>query len=275
LRKEPTVYSEGKRVDVLDNRKALKRINLFITTLYSVHDDSLDGYQRTVEPHIKAFDINNYRVNSLVYSSNQALNILIKDMYAFSVTDGTLQSLNETLLAVSSILLESSNALISALERVIPDGSPRYGSSLASAAITGMDKSFEKLDTEFAYSFVSKVRSDDPSIEADIVNILIRIFNNKDKSRLEIADEDKKFGHLGVRLRQASVIPVLLVIFAEGPADIAKMQRGDIIMGVLDGPEFKSLADFWAFQKTTKPGEAYTYKIDRGGKSIYAKARLR
>lgn len=274
IEKEPTILSEGKRKDVLDNKKALERINIFITTLYSILEDSIEGYAKTSEPHLKRFNINKYRIDPLVYSANQSLNVLIKDLRAFYPADVDLLPLKETLLSISSLMQESSTTLVAALERIISDGSPTYGATKGWSAILAMNKSTEKFDKDFAAIFIDKVRSDNPSLEADIIIYILETYKNKDKSATEIADENRKSGHMGIAFRGTSNIPIVLSVNTKGPADRAKIQRGDIFLGVVNGPKFKSLADIFAFQRTTKPGETHVFIISRDGKTIRAAVKL-
>ena len=48
----------------------------------------------------------------------------------------------------------------------------------------------------------------------------------------------------------------------------------DLILGVKDGETFKTKSDYKKFQKTTKPGETYRFRIDRNGKEIIKKIKL-
>ena len=138
----------------------------------------------------------------------------------------------------------------------------------ARTAGTQCNLSFRKLDKKFLVQFVDRVKKEAPALENEFLPTLVSAYNNRDKSEEEIVQQYKQYGKIGVIFRYSSRLPIIILVNKNGPAEKAGIKKDDIILGVVDGMEFKTQMDYSAFQKTTKPGEKYKFKIERENKTL-------
>ena len=54
----------------------------------------------------------------------------------------------------------------------------------------------------------------------------------------------------------------------DSPAKKCGLKADDVILGIKDGMDFKTQMDYNKFQKTTKPGDRYKFRIDRKGQVL-------
>jgi len=132
----------------------------------------------------------------------------------------------------------------------------------------------DKIDRTFVLSFIEMLKRDDPKLENNLPPFLYEVYENRDMSEEQILAKDKSHGHLGIATWKSSRIPVVLSVRPNGPASVAKILRGDILLGADDNYEFKTQMDYRAFQEKTKSGETHRYLVNRGGKTITVSVTL-
>ena len=279
LNKEPALLSKSEKADSAENAKILEKLNNYCITLYSTWEDSWIGLQLTIQPHIRKFDPRKYFVNPSIYTSNQILKNLYKEVAGLNSPDKTLQSLRDTLLTATYLAMESSNRLIEALERtnkgLAGDKSPWPDGAKARSAVNEfLQIALAKLDKEFMIGFMEKLKIENPKLESYVVPSFISMYADKDKAPEDIAAEERKIGKMGIRIRTSTRTPTILFTREGGPAAQAHLELNDTLLGIVNGPEFKTTMDFLTFQKTTKPGETYTYKISRARQMITVTLKL-
>jgi S1-C subfamily serine protease len=270
LVKEPTLLSEIAKPNPAENAKVLEKINNYIIALFAAWDGSIMGFDITAEPHMRIFNASKYRISPLITTANQSLIILQQELNALACSDSVLQSLKEALLSATVLSIESSNKLVETLENAYPN--PNW--SKAVSGMEGITMALQrKIDKEFVVTFMEYIRKEDPQLESYVIPRFFETYENKDKSPEEIAAQATKRGHLMIEFQLSTRIPIIGRVKKDGPADRANVRRGDIILGVVNGPEFKTQMDYKSFLNTTKPGETYTYKISSNGqvKSVVVK----
>lgn len=258
LTKGPTYLSEIWRDETVGISKALDKLNSYIIALYAAYDGIMIGYDITVEPHIRRFYASKYHISPLIITANQSLKTLQREIDALVCSDSTIQLLKESLLSATVLSIESSNKLIESLESPFPNWTK------AVSAIDSITIAIErKLHKEFVVTFIDKIKNENPQLESYIIPIFFYLYGNKDKSPEEIAAEETRIGRIHINFQSSTRIPIIWRVNKGGPGDRANLKRGDIILGIVNGPEFRTQMDFRSFQKTTKPGEMYIYRISR------------
>jgi len=278
LEKEPTLLSETNKTEIADNRQALEKFNNIIIAFFGAIDNAYFGMETTGGPHRKKFDANKYRIDAMLYSSNQAFKSAFRDLDAIGSLDSDLQALKGTLQASISRAVESSDTLVAALERT---GTNSWGNrypfpdwSKANSSQQEFMNCINRLDRIFVSILIEKTRKECPELESFLLPYFFDIYDDKEKKPEEIAAENSKMGHLSIRLRYSTRLPIILDLKINGPADRAGMKRGDLLLSVEGGPEFKTQMDYRKFQITTKPGESYAFHISRDGKATLITVKL-
>jgi S1-C subfamily serine protease len=261
LAKEPSFASEVKKADRSDNAQLMEKLYNYLIDLFKAYEDIVVGFRFS----------SNSSVSDLVARGNQSLKFLSQDIPELHCPDSRLQSLKDTLLTATTLMLQASNNIMDALDRVNPNPNWQKASSELTAMSTAL---VHKIDKEFVIHFYEIIREDNPKLEPNLVPLFYYTFEVRDKSAEDIAAESRKLGKLQIIFRYSTRIPTIMWAQKKGAADRAHMKTGDVILGVVNGPEFKTVMDCNAFLKTTKPGETYTFKLSRNGKTINATAKL-
>lgn len=275
LAKEPSLATEPKKTEAVEDAEILKKLHSYIVTLLSAWDETVYGLEATGDPHRLKFDAKKYHIDQNIYFANQSLKILQKDLSILDYSDKDFKFMKDALVTATSMSVESSEKIIQALERTnysnypFPDWTKAYAGVGEIGNVIG-----QKIDKEFVTTFVERMRKENPKIESDLTPYFLDIYKNKDKSQEELAVEDRKVGHLNIYFFRSLRICRILYCPKGGPGASAGMKRNDIILGVENGPEFKSVMDYEAFQKTTKPRETYMFRINRKGQTITIKVEL-
>jgi len=92
-------------------------------------------------------------------------------------------------------------------------------------------------------------------------------------SRLFFPSPNPGRGYLGTQVLGDEGPITVLGFSADSPAKKSLHVR-DVILGILDGPQFSSVIDFAVYMNNTSPGEEVVFKILRDGKELDVKVTL-
>lgn len=268
--KERTFLSETEKAKKLDIGVALKKFNTIIQSIYDAQELAFDGIADTKIP--SGIYENNRSIDTKIFWSNRALKSSYNDLVNINVPDNTIQELKNTLQAAISRAIEGSNELIKALERTSINA---YGEKIAypdwargQAALIDIGRGLGLMDSSFKISFIETIKKENPKLEQSLLPIFLDEYKYKDATLGEIEQELQKslsYGRLGVDFKISTRSAEVWFVRPGSPAEQAKIQRGDIILGIVNGPDILTQMDYEAFQKTTKHGDPCTLKIMRSG----------
>ena len=269
--KEPTFTSKANQLDIVDRTDVLRRMATIIPALYGGLETSFDALSDTRQPHQNSFDSSKYYISAAVYIANQMLKTAKQFLSEMNPASDDLQGFRDTLLSAASSSLDSSNSLIAALRRTTTNA---YGAtfpfpdwSKADSTIFEMTASLAKIDRVFIGRFVDTIRKDYPKLESFLLPFFLNAYEDRDSTPDQLRERDKRIGHLGILYRMSTREPVIWYALPGGPA-AALIKRDDILLGVVNGPEFNTQMECRKFQMSAKPGETYKFRIKRNFKEI-------
>jgi len=272
LEKDESILRDLKITETVDSKKFLKEINNAYITLVASFEFSMYGLYETGKPHKHTVNQSKFLISRDIYTANQMLKNAYKDLDRIRTSNKELKELKNKLLIALKEAHKGSDRIISALEEKIKDAyygtlfAPAWGK--ASAALDEIQMAFRKLDRDFKITFVDKIKKDNPELENKLLPLVIEAYENRDKSDEEMLAENRKLGHIGVIFRLSTRRLIIIEIIKKSPAKRAGLKENDIILGVVDGPDFITQMDYREFQKTTKPGDKYKFRIERKGKVL-------
>jgi S1-C subfamily serine protease len=272
LGKEPTFTSKGNEQDFADRAEVLKKMLVIISNLYSAMENAQEGLENTRAPHLKEFDYSKYYIDLKIQFANQLLKRDSLVLNELNLNDNTLLRFRDTLLSAASLSLESSFELIRALERTSTNS---YGNIFpfpdwqkANAALLGIAAGLSKIDEEFRIKLVGLVKKDFQKLESYLLPSFLTSYENRDMTPDELREANNKMGYMSINFRLSTREPVVWFVRPGGAAEKAGMKRDDVILGLAGGPNFNTQMDLFAFQKGTKPGETYEFRIRRGSQEM-------
>jgi len=273
LAKPKSAFDNIKTVEQVDNEKFVRLLNSGVTTFIGSLEKVLTGYDFMMEQKSK-YNQSNYEVSATIYYSESELGKIIKELESVKSNDESLNDLKNIILKALKESYSECLGIIAALENKNYQGYYKPEWSKATAGIRIMETTGKHLDAEFLYKLVEGIKREAPEYEDEILESVLEIVEHKDKTEEEIFEEFKGLGRIGATFYDSIDRPMIFMIFPNSPAEKARLKRMDIILGIKDGVIFKTKSDFTKFQKTTKPGETYRFRIDRKGKEIIKKIKL-
>jgi len=270
LDKEEAILGKIKAKEEIDAQKFLEKINTALFNLSFSHERIMIGFDKTLEPHLKQFSPQQYMIAPEIYSAKTLLVNTYGDLGEIYSKDKELEELKKIIMEVIQETINIVEELISAFENKDKN---IYGVfypvplwSKARSAIDKIGMAGRKIDKDLIMTFVERLRKDHPELEENLLPWIVEKYEFKDKSKQEVIGENKKEGHIGCQFYFSTKKPIILIVFAGTPVEKSGLKRDDIILGVKDGPDFETQKDYRKFQKTTKPGDKYYFKIKRRNK---------
>lgn len=269
--------------ELADNALILEELHKHIVAFLSASDQASVGLYETAEQQGPKFNNKTYRIDHNISSAIQILKSIQIKLNEQNYSDSDLQSMKEALSTATSASIKAVNGIREALEKRTIKASPlgniqNYASPDWTRAFANAkdlnDVITTMLDSIFAMHFIERTQKENPNLESGLAPYLLEAYENKDKNQEQLIAEDKSWAHLGITLWRSAHLPVVLFVKKSGPADIARIRRGDVLLGTADGLEFKTQLDYKAFLKTTRPGETHHFRISRGGKILSVTVKL-
>lgn len=258
---KPKLIDTSTGMAKLDADEWGKRIAPIMRKVFEGLDYGQFGSRETLEPHLKRFRPDKFAISPFVYVGRQKLLDAADELESFRPADAELSGCHEDLLRAARRFAEAAGKQLDLLKTVPSKGWADYNSgigevsALVSAAAEGSsdDKNlvrvYEKHCPKQAAVLPCWMRSSAHPEDLPTVRLGFQSFVSRDD--VSVLDVEK-----------------------DGPADKAKIKPGDVIVGVENGPRFKTCEDWNAFMKTKKPGDEVKFEILRAGKTLLLKAKL-
>jgi S1-C subfamily serine protease len=280
---EPVVNAETEKEALLDSASTLELLHKNIVTLLSASDKIIAGYYGTADGFKGQIGNKQARLDSNIFAADELLRALQIDLAEKHYTDSFYQSINDTLVVTVIELQDALKLIQKALEaRTIRSdvfGTTRnFASPDWVKARSGVKKIDEiimsNLGEKIVGDIIDRIRVDNPRLENDLTPYFIEVYEKRGNKQEVLIYEDRNQGHLGITTWKSLRTPVVLSVKTKGPADLAKIMRGDTIIGVDGGINIMTHMDYITFMKTTKPGETHIFRFSRNGKNIKAAIKL-
>jgi S1-C subfamily serine protease len=284
---ERTVMASGSLTEVNERRtdraEIIQELHKHVVTLLTASDHITYGFYVTSERSSKKLYKEAYPIDQRIYSAIRSLKSLHQDLSKMDYLPIDYREIRDVLSIAATSSYEAANRTREALERrtiksSVLGSTMNYASPDWNRALAGVGEIdqivADSLDETWVTGFIEKVSDDNPELDSELLPFLVEVYEDKGKKKEQLNAEDKLHGDLGITTWKSLRSPTVLVVKKNGPAYIAKIKRGDIILGADDGMEFRTNLDYTTFQKATRPGETHIYRISRDGQVLRISVKL-